>query len=344
MLERRSRGRGAVCGAALLALATPWLAGCSVRKVAVRTLGSAMASTGDVFAGDEDPELVAQALPFALKTMEGLLAEDPSNRGLLLATARGFTQYAHAFVAQPADLLEAVDFERAEAERERALKLFLRARGYALRGLEATHPGIGERLVSDPAAAAAELGREDLDLAYWAAASWGAAIASGKDRPELLADLPAVRALLERALALDESWSDGAVHEAFISLEAATPAAFGGSPERAREHFTRAVELTDGHAAGPYVTLAESVAVPAQDRAEFEALLGKAQAVDVDAVPARRLANVLAQRRAAWLLSRADELFFEEEEGEEGEGDGGAGEDEGAGAGEDPEQGEPPPR
>ena len=317
MFERRAHGRGAVCGAALLALVIPWLAGCSVRRVAVRSLGHAMASTADVFAGDEDPELVAQALPFALKTMEGLLAQDPTNRALLLATARGFTQYAHAFVKQPADLLEAVDYERAEDERQRALKLFLRARGYALRGLETTHPGIGERLVADPAAAAAEIGREEVDLAYWAAASWGAAIASGKDRPELLADLPAVRALLERALALDEGWGGGAIHEAFISLEAATPAAFGGSPERAREHFARAVELTGGHAAGPYVTLAESVAVPAQDRVEFEELLGKAQAVDVDAVPVRRLANVLAQRRARWLLSRADELFFEEEQEED---------------------------
>src|SRR5688500_19472323 len=110
MFERTVPGPGAVCGAALLALAMPWMAGCSVRGVAVRSLGHAMASTGDVFAGDEDPELVAQALPFALKTMEGLLAQDPTNGELLLATARGFTQYAHAFVKQPADLLEAVDF------------------------------------------------------------------------------------------------------------------------------------------------------------------------------------------------------------------------------------------
>ena len=331
-----------------LLLLAPWVAGCSVRKVAAHTLAGAMTDSGEVFASDEDPELVAAALPFALKTMEGLLAQDPTNRDLLLATASGFTQYAYAFVEQPADLLEAEDFERAEAERQRALKLYLRARGYALRGLETTHPGIAERLVSDPAAAAAEIGRQDLELAYWTAASWGAAISAGKDRPELLADLPAVRALLERALALDESWGGGAIHEACISLEAATPAAFGGSPERAREHFARAVELSGGLSAGPYVTLAEAVSVPAQDRAEFEELLGKAQAVDPDAAPELRLANVLAGRRAAWLLSRADELFFEDEieEGVE-EGAGGEGENEGNGGEEivqEPEQAEPPLR
>jgi hypothetical protein len=33
--------------------------------------------------------------------------------------------------------------------------------------------------------------------------------------------------------------------------------------------------------------------------------------VDVDAAPEFRLANLIAQRRAAWLRARADELFIE---------------------------------
>jgi predicted anti-sigma-YlaC factor YlaD len=297
---------------ALLAALLLALGGCSVRKLAVRSIAGALAGSGDVFAGDEDPELVGQALPFALKTMEALLAEDPENRGLLLATSRGFTQYAYAFVQGPADRVEETDYARAEELRGRALALYLRARGYALRGLELGHPGLGARLLTDPEAAAAALDRDDLELAYWAGASWGAAVAAGKDRPELLADLPAVRALLERVLALDESWGDGAVHEAFIALEAATPAALGGSPERARAHFARAVELSRGASAGPYVSLAESVAVSAQDRAEFTRLLEQALAVDLAAAPSLRLANTLAQQRARWLLGRADDLILDD--------------------------------
>ena len=40
-------------------------------------------------------------------------------------------------------------------------------------------------------------------------------------------------------------------------------------------------------------------------------LLRKALAIDPDAVPELRLANTVSQRRAAWLLARADELFLE---------------------------------
>jgi predicted anti-sigma-YlaC factor YlaD len=297
---------------ALLVALLPALAGCSVRQLAVRSLAGALAGSGDVFAGDEDPELVGQALPFALKTMEALLAEDPENDRLLLATSRGFTQYAYAFVLLPAERLPDAEYERAEEQRARAVALFLRARGYALRALANRHPGIGERLLADPEGAVAALAREDLELAYWTGASWGAAISAGKDRPELLADLPAVRALLSRALALDEAWADGAVHEAFIALEAATPAALGGSPDSARAHFARAVELSRGRSATPYVSLAESVAVAAQDREEFTSLLEQALAVDLAAAPSLRLANTLAQRRARWLLSRADDLFLDD--------------------------------
>ena len=53
------------------------------------------------------------------------------------------------------------------------------------------------------------------------------------------------------------------------------------------------------------------VCVGAQNRAEFEEMLEKALAVDPDAVPELRLANTVSQRRAAWLLARADELFLE---------------------------------
>jgi predicted anti-sigma-YlaC factor YlaD len=40
-------------------------------------------------------------------------------------------------------------------------------------------------------------------------------------------------------------------------------------------------------------------------------MLEKALAIDVDADPTTRLANVVAQRRARWLLAHQSELFLE---------------------------------
>jgi predicted anti-sigma-YlaC factor YlaD len=60
-----------------------------------------------------------------------------------------------------------------------------------------------------------------------------------------------------------------------------------------------------------FVNFAETVSVAQQDRREFERLLREALAVDPDAVPDMRLANLVYQKRARWLLGRIDELFVE---------------------------------
>src|SRR5258705_5861208 len=166
------------------------------------------------------------------------------------------------------------------------------------------------RLQREPVAAASRIGVKDLPMLYWTAAAWGSAIALGKDRAELLADLPAVRSLIERGLALDEAYDGGAIHEAMIILEALPPA-MGGSPERARSHFVRAVALSKGLRASPYVTMAQSVSVLTQNRAEFDQLLKQELAVDPDKDPTQRLATLVLQRRARMLLERENDLFLD---------------------------------
>jgi predicted anti-sigma-YlaC factor YlaD len=304
--------RGGVSFLAALLLASVAAGGCSVRKLAIGKIGEALAGGGGVYAADDDPELVGAALPFALKTMEGLLAQDPQNEQLLFAAASGFTQYAWGWVQLPGQRLQDADYEASQRQLARARRLYLRGRDYGLRGLELRHPGIGDDLRRDPDAAVAALGRDDLALAFWTGAGWAGAIAVGKDQPALLADLPVVLALVRRVLEVDERWSDGAAHEISISLAAALPAAMGGGAERARLHFDRAVSIAGGRHASPYLALAEAVAVPAQDRAAYEALLEQALAVDVDAKPESRLANLLAQEQAAWLLAHAGDRFFED--------------------------------
>ena len=303
---RSSPARLLAAGAALSLLGA-----CSLRRAAVGGLAEALADS-DVYASDDDPELVRDALPFALKAIEGLAADDPENPELALAACRGFTQYANAFVEADADLVESEDWERAEELRERALRLYLRARDHGLASLELDFPGIGAELRREPHEAAARLGPGALERAYWTGAAWGSAVSLGVDRPEVVADVDAARALLRRVLELDEGFGGGAIHEAFIAIEA-LPELMGGSTERAREHFERAVELTGGTSAAPYVSYATKVAVREQDRAEFERLLRSALAIDLDEAPGRRLSNRIEQRRASHLLEEADALFLDAE-------------------------------
>ncbi len=299
--------------ATIVLLVAGFVPGCSARKVAVNALAGALSAGGGSYATDDDPELVAAAVPFGLKTIEALLVEAPGHDGLLLAAASGFTQYAYAFVQAEADLVEEKDLARATALRARARKLYPRALRYGLRGLEVRHPGFEAGLRSDSLRekTLASATKADVALLYWTGAAWGAAIALSKENADLTADQGLAETLERRALALDEGFGQGAIHDFFIAFDGGRPAAAGGSASRARGHLERAVALSAGKRAAPYVSFAESVSVGAQDRKEFEEMLRKALSIDPDAVPELRLANTVSQRRAAWLLARADDLFLE---------------------------------
>ena len=152
--------------------------------------------------------------------------------------------------------------------------------------------------------------KADVPLLYWTAAAWASAISLSKDNPDLVGDLPIVEALIDRALALDESFNDGSIHSFLISYEPGRPAGEGDANERARKHFDRAVELSHGKQAGPFLSLAESVDVPKQNVAEFRAMLARALAINPDANPDTRLVNLVMQRRARWLLAHTVDLFL----------------------------------
>ncbi|MBT0962703.1 TRAP transporter TatT component family protein [Denitromonas iodatirespirans] len=281
-----------------------------MQRLAVDRLGDALAASGTQFAADDDPALIRDAAPFSLKLMESLLAERPGHAGLALAAARGFTQYAYAFVQQGADEIEATDVGEAFARRERARRLYLRAQGYGLQALASAHPSLDTRLRTDPAQALAPTTQADVPALYWTGAAWAAAIALSKDDPDAVADLPLVGAMMDRALALDPAFDDGALHTFMITFSMAR-AGEAAPAATARRHFDAAVALSQGRQAGPYLALAEAVSVSEQNRAEFLALLDTALAIDADATPAHRLANLILQRRARWLQGRVDELFLE---------------------------------
>jgi len=286
------------------------LTGCAmVQHKAVGMVASTLASSGDVFTRDDDLELVGDAIPFGLKLYESLLDSAPKNKDLLIATCSNFTQYGVAYLETEAMVLgEAQHHDEVAHLNQRALKLYLRAKGYCLRAMEVRFPGIGQKLLTDPVPALAKAEKKDVPLLYWMAASWGSAISLGVDKPDIVIDMPVVRALADRALALDESWSKGAIHEMFVSLDS-LPEALGGSPAKAREHFARAVDLQKGQSPGPYVALATGVAMPAQDRAEFEKLLQTALAIDPEKDPSVRLVTLVQQRRARALLDHIDTMF-----------------------------------
>jgi len=285
----------------------------AIKTSAIGTVADTLSEGGSTITSHDDPDLVAGALPFALLLNESLLASVPKHERLLTATCGQYTQYAVGFIQADAEAAQFDEYERSKYLSNRALKAALRGRGYCWRALELRFPGVSARLASDPATAVPKARKEEVPLLYWSAASLGAAVSlGGLDRPDLLINWPVIRALAERALAIDSAWSHGALHELMITVESQGEA-LGGSEERARSHFARAIEIQKGLSPGPYMSLALGIAKGKQDRAEFEKLLQQALAIDPDADPDNRLVTLILQKRARLLLAHIDELILSPE-------------------------------
>lgn len=278
----------------------------------------------ETFTGDNDPEFVGQALPFALKLYESLLASLPEHNGLRLRTGSLYIMYAKAFVQNPGDMIPRAQAEAKKACLDRAKNLYLRGRDILLLGLKKRNPRLQpdwrQRRYKE---AVAPFGRRDVPALFWTAAGWIAAYAIDPFDLKLGVTLPQAASLMDRVLELDPGFGGGAVHNFYVLYYGSLPDYMGGDPGRAREHFRLAVEAARTSDTSPYLSLATTVAVREQNAKEFRSLLGRVLAFDPDSAPETRLINILNQRKARWLLDHWDEFFVVDERDGAGAPEGG---------------------
>ncbi len=290
---------------------------CSIKKIAMNQVANALTGSGSstVFTGDNDPELVGDALPFAIKMYESLLSANPRHQGLRLQTGSLYIMYANAFLQTPASMLAEAEYKKQDFTYMRAKNLYLRGRDIILVCLEDKYPGFRENLRKKRCAKALErAGRKDASLLYWAGAGWLGGYAIDPFDMDLGMTMPAAAALIEKAYQLDPGLAAGALHEFYILYYGSLPEYMGGSLVKARDHYKKAIAISKGKSATPFLSLATTVTVKEQNLTEFKELLNKALEIDPEATPENRLVNVLNQRKAQWLLEHADDFFVETEE------------------------------
>lgn len=303
---------------ALLLLLLPLLLGaCSINQLAVNALADALSGDGaSTFTTESDPELVGEALPFALKLYETLLDMAPAHDDLLASTGSAFVMYANAFIHTPATMLPPSAYDERERELARAKAFYLRGRDYVIDALEIRHPGFKDALEADDLASVLpEMTVDDVSLLYWAAAGWVAAFSLDPFDLEISFTVTKAGEMMLRALELDEEYGQGSIHDFLIQYYAGLPDTMGGDKEKAKYHYERALEISDGALAGPYMSYAESIVIASQiddpnAHLLFADLMNQILEIDVDEYPENRLANILVQRKARWYLENLDNFFL----------------------------------
>lgn len=294
-----------------LVFSSLFISSCSLSEIIMgNILGSASDGISAIYLSENDPELVRESLPTNMKLIELLIHQSPNSPELLTAACQAFTVYAYSFVLRDAEIAMDEDFSGARKLYSRSGNLLKRAKDYGMKALDASYPGFIKSYNSDPKIALSKTNESNISTLYWTAAAWGLFVSVSKDNPAAIIELPNIGHLLERALELDEDYDNGSIHDLMFTYTLNRPDGGSSSLEVAKEHFDRAMDLSEGSRASLYVSYAESISIPNQNKEEFFNLLDQALAVDVNEIPNQRLANILAQERANWLKSRVDELFY----------------------------------
>jgi hypothetical protein len=251
---------------------------------------------GRAVVNQDDPATVQAGAPAFLLLLDGLLEGDPDNVDLLLASARLHAAYAGVFVDNPG----------------RAGRLAGKAHDYARRALclrQSALCNLHERPFADYAAALAPLGTGDLPALHAYGVTWAGLIQQQADW-QALAELPKVKVVLERVVAIDETYERGQAHLYLGAIGCLVPPALGGQPEEGRAHFERAIALSDGRNLLAKVEFARRYARLVFDRPLHDRLLDEVVAAD-PVEPGLTLSNTLAQTQARALLASAAQYFPE---------------------------------
>lgn len=280
-----------------MAIAVLLLSGCSTSQLVARGAAPLIDHGVTAMNRETDLELARASIPANLKMIESLLIADPGNVAYRVQAAMGFYGYALGFV-EPDD-------------RERAAALYRRALDHAQVALD--HAGVTQAMLTGDVAvleqALAKLDARAVPALFWTAAAWGKWIELQLDDPARLAELPRVELLMRRVLALDETYYHGGAHLFFGVYYGGRAPMFGGDFARAARHFDRAAALNQNRLLLVEVYRAQYLFRQMGDRAAFHATLSRVIDAPQGPDPDLNLANALAKKQAAALLTQEDDLF-----------------------------------
>jgi len=301
---------------ALLTLSVLASSACNVEKFAADQMAEVAEAGAKGFNGFWDYEIFGAAVPSAIVQSEGMIAISPDNEKLLTGTARTYVSYAYGWLQDQWEIAdEKGEFERADELENRIMHIYDRA---AKLGLRVVRMHDGQKQLDavikahDLKALEAYLDqnftdKDDVPGLYWAGLAWGSAIANSGSVDQL-ADAPLARAILERSVELDPGFADAGALGVLGTVEASFPELFGGSLEKARAYYDRALAVCQRRNHLILLSYAKVYAVAKQDRALFLALIN--EILDAkDLGPDIRMANKVARHRAKRYLRRVDQWF-----------------------------------
>jgi len=237
---------------------------------------------GRTFTGDNDPELVGAALPFAIKLYESLLEGMPRHEGLQLRTGSLYVMYANAFLYTPATILSSEEYRLQEIQFKRAKNLTCAGATFCSTAWKSATQGCEKSAAEALRWRSAPRRQAPRALPLLGRSRMARAFAIDPFDMDLGLTIPAAAAMMDRVLALDPGFGNGSIHEFYCLYYGSMPEYMGGDAAKARHHYSLAMEQSRNRSTSAPLNLATTVSVKEQNVVEFRELLNSVLSVDPD--------------------------------------------------------------
>lgn len=232
----------------------------------------------------------------AIVAWEAAAALDPQDGASRADLARAHYYFAESFL-------------REESRRDELVAMLEKGTSWGEQALAVQAPEFARRLAAkEPFEAAVQAVEGDAIAAlYWYGVNLGR-WARARGIAELLGNKDRVKSVMDRVLALDETYFHAAPHRYFGAYYSLLPSIAGRDTGKSREHFEKALQLAPAFV-GTKVLYADTFCVKTQDRALYEKLLGEVVAAPDDALPDVVPETRVEKEKAKKLLAEVSELF-----------------------------------
>ena len=177
-------------------------------------------------------------------------------------------EYAYGILMEKGDMLLDDDYQKSLKYYQKSNMIFKEAKHSSINLLSTRYPKFEEWLRNDYDIIFHE---EDIQDLYWLAAALGGTIQSSRGAdPFALVHIPTIGKLLETAINLNQEWGNGKLYSAMMSYTTVRPDLNRDILDDSLNfYFEKAVKYSDSLDASIFVSYAESVHKPKQEKKEY---------------------------------------------------------------------------
>jgi len=198
---------------------------CSINERFSKNLSSAVLNNDDI-------QTIADGLPAYLILIDSILEDDPEDVDMLKTSASLTNAYAGIFVT---------DHHRQKKLLAKALRLASKA--LCLQNEQSCN--IQSQKYSQAQTIISNMNEDDISTLYTLGVAWASWIQANTEDWNAIAQIAQVKLIMSKVLELNENYQHAGAHLYMGVLNSLLPRAMGGKPELGKQHFEKAIALSN---------------------------------------------------------------------------------------------------